>query len=76
MTIEGFSQPQQGWQCPICKTVYSPSMVACSCQKNAKYETIPTTTPFKPKVSEGFRSSFPWEDGLYPYPKFEPIIWL
>ncbi len=25
--------PQQGWQCPMCKTVYAPSVTECDCEK-------------------------------------------
>jgi hypothetical protein len=25
--------PQQGWQCPCCKTVYSPWVGKCECEK-------------------------------------------
>lgn len=26
--------PQQGWQCPLCKMVWAPSIVSCACNKN------------------------------------------
>ena len=26
--------PQQGWQCPLCRMVWAPSIVSCACNKN------------------------------------------
>lgn len=37
-----FSFAQQGWQCPICKRVYSPYTPSCFCCGNE--QTITTTT--------------------------------
>lgn len=38
----GFTQ--QGWQCPICKRVYSPSTSMCLYCWDAKTENVPSTT--------------------------------
>lgn len=38
--------PQQGWQCPCCKTVYAPWVQSCECEKNVTSITYtwPTDT--------------------------------
>lgn len=38
-----YSAPQ-GWQCPICKKIYSPSTPSCT-YCNSSYVTQNTTTP-------------------------------
>jgi len=66
MTREGFSQPKQGWQCPLCKTIYSPSMVTCTCQKVQKSETRPTAD-VKPNIKEGLNPCYPWTPNIPAY---------
>ena len=39
--FEGFAQ--QGWQCPICKRVYSPSTPMCWYCGNGKQTTVTST---------------------------------
>ena len=34
---------QQGWQCPICKRVYSPTTIMCLYCGNGQVQTIATT---------------------------------
>lgn len=34
-----FSQEQQGWQCPICKRVYSPTTTMCMYCGNTELKT-------------------------------------
>jgi hypothetical protein len=36
---------QQGWQCPLCKTVYAPHMTSCRCQ-GTTFPTGPWTPSF------------------------------
>lgn len=43
-------QPQQGWQCPLCKKILAPWMPSCNCQmakpgKNP-YPIIPSYPPY------------------------------
>lgn len=48
------SIPAQGWQCPACKTIYSPTTSSCGCQRGTYVPppytpypyTIPYTAPF------------------------------
>lgn len=50
-----FNTPPQGWQCPVCKTVYAPTVTECKCAANARVRiystdgqwirTPPTMTP-------------------------------
>jgi len=35
---------EQGWQCPICKRVYAPSVPMCFYCGGGSTETVPTTT--------------------------------
>lgn len=49
-----FSFAQQGWQCPICKRVYSPFTPSCFCCGNEKTITTTDVTITTP-VNEG-----PW----------------
>jgi hypothetical protein len=45
MTNETFIQ--QGWQCPICKTVYSPTTSMCFfCNPNSNKTTTTTATGY------------------------------
>lgn len=39
--------PQQGWQCPCCKTVHAPWVQSCECEKVSPKVTvnIPSDTP-------------------------------
>lgn len=32
----------QGWQCPVCKTVYAPSVFECRCDQRVPTPRIPT----------------------------------
>lgn len=58
----------QGWQCPVCRTVYSPSMAVCTCC--TKPSTLPVTgTGVRPlTVSKGVSplTVGPLEEGLLP----------
>lgn len=38
-----FNSPQQGWQCPVCKTVYAPTVSECKCAANARARDGDTT---------------------------------
>ena len=40
---------QQGWQCPICKRVYSPTTIMCLYCGNTEYNT--TTTDTQPVIN-------------------------
>lgn len=47
------SQPQLGWQCPHCKTVYAPFVMKCECCKVAKHlPKDPPSPPFSPEDLE------------------------
>lgn len=35
----------QGWQCPLCKTIYSPTVVCCWTCKASSVQTLPDTNP-------------------------------
>ena len=38
--------PQQGWQCPLCKMIWAPSVVSCACNKNeVKKKDVSNTIP-------------------------------
>ena len=37
--------PQQGWQCPLCGTVYAPFVTCCTCGKRHTITTTASTTP-------------------------------
>lgn len=44
---------QQGWQCPICKRVYSPSQPMCPyCGNNDDVEYSTSTNFFEPYIYE------------------------
>lgn len=30
-------QPQQGWQCPVCRKVHAPWVASCDCHKHKEY---------------------------------------
>lgn len=38
---------QQGWQCPLCRMVWAPSVVSCACNKNevGKRKQVSNTIP-------------------------------
>ena len=48
MMTENYNYPQQGWQCPICKRVYSPSTPCClSCGgESVTFTSNSTGTPY------------------------------
>lgn len=49
MNYVDYSEPSfapQGWQCPICKRVYSPSTTMCFSCGNTEEMTTTTTTPY------------------------------
>jgi len=70
----------RGWQCPICKTVYSPFESECTCSKRTtippyKYPTFPDVYPTHPwpeiPSNPGWPiSPSPWD--LQPYKKTWP----
>lgn len=39
-----FGRVQQGWQCPICNRVYSPTTMMCMYCGNTEYKTTTTST--------------------------------
>lgn len=40
--------PQQGWQCPLCKMIWAPSIVSCACNKNeVGKKDVSNTIPLK-----------------------------
>lgn len=72
--------PAQGWQCPLCKTVYAPGIQACGCARrqtvDATYsvpkETVPVTAIDIPiKVVEN--PYLPPEAWLLDYPGAGPV---
>ena len=50
MNIE-YGTPQ-GWQCPVCKRVYSPSISMCLCCSHETYATISTQKSVKQVCDE------------------------
>lgn len=48
-------QVQQGWQCPICKKVYSPTTIMCLYCGDTKYNTSADTQPVinMPNIVDG-----------------------
>lgn len=53
-----FSTAMQGWQCPICKRVYSPFTHMCMCCGNKEVETItlPNTGGLPQEQKRDFRN--------------------
>lgn len=47
-----FNFAQQGWQCPICKRVYSPFTPSCFCCGNEKIITTTTITTGTPPTQD------------------------
>lgn len=62
--------PQQGWQCPLCKMVWAPSVVSCSCNKNEVGKKVTTNTI---PAEEGWSLKIWPEDGKISYPEIELI---
>lgn len=42
---------QQGWQCPCCKTVYNPTVMACNCRSGIGFTAQPVWAPLEPTTS-------------------------
>ena len=50
------SVPQQGWQCPVCKTVWAPFVSSCS-KCSSSWQYVPPLSPW----------SYPSPMNPYPY---------
>lgn len=62
---------QQGWQCPICKKVYSPLTPMCLYCGNDTSEPIPIRYKTVPPLTENpARDSFAKVEQLLPYQTF------
>ncbi len=44
--VEFYPEAEQGWQCPECKTIYSPSVMLCPCCAVVKFVPGNTDWPY------------------------------
>lgn len=57
--MQWIDQAPQGWQCPWCKTVYSPTVTACACPAQMK---IGTTTTSSTDIEDTPQEDAPGDD--------------
>jgi hypothetical protein len=55
-TIPMTHYPTQGWQCPVCRAVYSPTVPSCFSCKPKKY-SAGTGIPFDPDIFKTYEGS-------------------
>ncbi len=62
--LEFYPEAEQGWQCPECKTIYSPSVMSCAVCAGAEVpkETV-QTFPYSPGTEELMKRVEDVDDG-------------
>lgn len=58
--------PQQGWQCPCCKTVYAPWVRSCACESEVSFTATDTWQKEGVDREDSGTSTGHWESGRTP----------